>query len=102
MNLFAEPEISFRIKDDIDISNLSYSWTILKNLLDGILCSVEIVDFRFQKQLADIGAINLFFTNGASDYWIHNDKLYNIDEIDLTDFEVFFLLIISYKKKVIE
>ena len=89
---FVEPEISFRIKDDIDISRAPYSLDNIKNLIDGILCSIEIVDFRFQKPLADIGAINLISTNGASDYWIYNDKLYNIDEIDLTDFEVSFFI----------
>ncbi len=89
---FAEPEISFRIKDDIDISRAPYSLDNIKSLLDGILCSIEIVDFRFQKPLADIGAINLISTNGASDYWIYNDKVYNIDEIDLTDFEVSFFI----------
>ena len=36
---FAEPEISFRIKDDIDISKGTYSIDNIKNLLDGILCS---------------------------------------------------------------
>ena len=89
---FAEPEISFRIKEDIDISKAPYSIDNIQNLLDGILCSIEIVDFRFQKPLADIGAINLVSTNGASDYWMHNDKIYNIDEIDLTDFEVSFFI----------
>ena len=89
---FAEPEISFRIKDDIDISKAPYSMNNIKKLLDGILCSIEIVDFRFQKPLADIGAINLVSTNGASDYWIHNDKIFKIDEIDLSDFEVSFFI----------
>ena len=85
---FAEPEISFRIKDDIDISKAPYSMDNIKNLLDGILCSIEIVDFRFQKPLEDIGAKNLISTNGASDYWIHNNKIFKIDEIDLSNFEI--------------
>ena len=85
---FVEPEISFRIKEDIDISKAPYSIDNIKNLLDGILCAIEIVDFRFQGPLADIGAINLISTNGASDYWIYNDKVFEINEIDLTDFEV--------------
>ena len=89
---FAEPEISFRIKDDIDISKAPYSIDNIHNLLDGILCSIEIVDFRFQKPLADIGAKNLISTNGASDYWLHNDKIFKIDEIDLSDFEVSFFI----------
>ena len=89
---FAEPEISFRIKDDIDISKAPYSIDNIYNLLDGILCSIEIVDFRFQKPLANIGAKNLISTNGASDYWLHNDKIFKIDEIDLNNFEVSFFI----------
>ncbi len=85
---FVEPEISFRIKEDIDISKAPYSLDDMKNLLDGVLCSIEIVDFRFKKPLADIGAINLVSTNGASDYWIYNNEIFKIDEIDLSDFEV--------------
>ena len=85
---FAEPEISFRIREDIDISKAPYSFDDMENLLDGILCSIEIVDFRFQKPLSEIGAINLISTNGASDYWIYNNEIFKIDEIDLGDFEV--------------
>ena len=85
---FVEPEISFRIREDIDISKAPYSFDDMENLLDGILCSIEIVDFRFQKPLSEIGAINLISTNGASDYWIYNNEIFKIDEIDLGDFEV--------------
>ncbi len=89
---FAEPEISFRIKEDVDISKAPYTMNNIKNLIDGILCSIEIVDFRFQRELSKIGAINLISNNGASDYWIHNDKIFNINEIDLNDFEVCFFI----------
>ena len=84
---FVEPEIN-RIKEDIDISKAPYSLDEIKDLLDGVLCSIEIVDFRFQKPLTDIGAFNLISTNGASDYWIYNDKIFSIDDINLNDFEV--------------
>ena len=56
---FVEPEISFRIKEDIDISKAPYSIDNIKNLLDGILCSIEIVDFRFQKPLEILGQLIL-------------------------------------------
>ena len=85
---FVEPEISFRIKDDINISKAPYSTDDLYYLLDGILCSIEIVDFRFQKPINEIGALNLISNNGASDFWIKNDEIFNINEIDLNDFEV--------------
>ena len=85
---FAEPEISFRIKDDINISKAPYSIDDLNYLLDGILCSIEIVDFRFQKPINEIGALNLISNNGASDFWIKNDEIFMINEIDLNDYKV--------------
>ena len=85
---FVEPEISFRIKDDINISNAPYSIDDLYYLLDGILCSIEIVDFRFQKPINEIGALNLISNNGASDFWIKNDEIFMINEIDLNDYKV--------------
>ena len=57
-------------------------------LLDGILCSIEIVDFRFQKPINEIGALNLISNNGASDFWIKNDEIFNINEINLNDYEI--------------
>ena len=56
--------------------------------MDGILCSIEIVDFRFQKPINEIGALNLISNNGASDFWIKNDEIFNINEIDLNDYEI--------------
>ena len=58
---YAEPEISFRVREDIDISKAPYSIDNIKNLIDGILCSIEIVDFRFDKPLNEIGAINFIY-----------------------------------------
>ena len=96
---FVEPEISFRIKEDIDISKAPYSLDEIKDLLDGVLCSIEIVDFRFQKPLTDIGAFNLISTNGASDYWIHNNEIFKINEIDLSNFEVSLFIDNTLKEK---
>ena len=73
---YAEPEISFRIKEDIDL------------LLDGLVCSIEINDFRFAKPLPEIGARNVISTNGASEFWLRNEKIYNINDVNLNDLEV--------------
>ena len=85
---FVEPEISFRVREDIDVSKAPYSLNDLNSLLDGIISSIEIVDFRFQKPLSEIGALNLISTNGASDYWIEGSKLFQLNEINLNNFEV--------------
>ena len=66
---YAEPEISFRIKKDINISLAPFNNDNIYDLFDGIFCAVEIVDFRFEKPINKIGAYNLIATNGASDYF---------------------------------
>ena len=87
------------MSNSINYKKAPYTLDNIKNLLDGILCSIEIVDFRFQKPLSDIGVINLITTNGASDYWIHNDKIFNVDEIDLSDFEVSLFIDNEFQEK---
>ena len=85
---YAEPEISFRIKEDIDISKAPYSIDDIDLLLDGLVCSIEINDFRFAKPLSEIGARNVISTNGASEFWLRNEKIYNINDVNLNDLEV--------------
>ena len=85
---YAEPEISFRIKEDIDISKAPYSIDDIDLLLDGLVCSIEINDFRFSKPLQEIGARNVISTNGASEFWLRNEKIYNINDVNLNDLEV--------------
>ena len=75
---YVEPEISFRIKDDINISKAPFKFQDLDYLLDGLFCSVEIVDFRFRKPLSEIGALNVISTNGASEFWIRDENLIKI------------------------
>ena len=89
---YVEPEISFRIKDDINISKAPFSFKDIDLLLDGLFFSIELVDFRFAKQLSEIGAVNVISTNGASEYWIRNDNSININDIDLNNFEVKLLI----------
>ena len=89
---YAEPEISFRIKEDINISKAPFKFKDLDYLLDGLFCSVEIVDFRFRKPLSEIGALNVISTNGASEFWIRDENLIKIKDVDLNNFEVSLLI----------
>ena len=52
------------------------------------MASVEIVDFRFNKKLKDIGINNLISTNAASEYWIRGLKEFKLDAINLSDHTV--------------
>ena len=52
-------------------------------MFDGLLPSIEIVDFRFNKELKNIGIHNLISSNGASEHWISGEKIYPINKINL-------------------
>ena len=94
---FIEPEIALRVKEDIDISRAPFSMNNINDLFDGFVCSLEIVDFRFNKTLNEIGALNLIATNGASEYWIRNSEIFAMNEINFEDHTIS----ISYDKKII-
>ena len=85
---FIEPEVALRVKEDINISNAPFSTKDINDLFDGFVCSLEIVDFRFNKNLKDIGAFNLIATNGASEFWIRNAEVFSINKINFNDHEI--------------
>ena len=85
---FMEPEISLRIKEDIDISNAPFSINDINDLFDGFVCSVEIVDFRFNQTLKEIGALKLIASNGASEFWIRNSEIFSMNHINFDDHEI--------------
>ena len=85
---FIEPEIALRVKEDINISKAPFSSKDINDLFDGFVCSLEIVDFRFNKNLKDIGAFNLIATNGASEFWIRNTEVFSMNKINFDDHEI--------------
>ena len=85
---FIEPEIALRVKEDVNISKAPFSTKDINDLFDGFVCSLEIVDFRFNKNLKDIGAFNLIATNGASEFWIRNAEVFSMNKINFDDHEI--------------
>ena len=85
---FIEPEIALRMKEDINISQAPFSIKDIDDLFDGFDCSLEIVDFRFNKNLKEIGAYNLIATNGASEFWIRNSEVFSMNNINFDDHEI--------------
>ena len=85
---FIEPEIALRVKEDINMADAPFSIKDVDDLFDGFVCSLEIVDFRFNKSLKDIGANNLIATNGASEFWIRNSEVFLMNKINFDDHEV--------------
>ena len=85
---FLEPEISFRLKNDINISHSPFGLDSIDDLFDGFVCSIEIADFRFNKNLKEIGAFNLIASNGASEYWMRNSEIFKLDQVNFDDHKV--------------
>ena len=85
---FIEPEIALRIKDDINISEAPFTIKDIDTLFDGFVCALEIVDFRFNNNLKEIGALNLIATNGASEHWIRNKEIFEINTINFQNHPV--------------
>jgi len=79
----AEPEISFRLKEDVNVTKAPFTIQNVDELFDGLLPSIEVVDFRFKKELKDIGINNLISSNGASEHWIYGENIYPINKINL-------------------
>ena len=80
---FIEPEISFRIKEDININKAPFTYSDSLNLFDIMIPSIELVDFRFGDNIKDVGINNLIVSNGASEFYIQGDKNYDLSEINL-------------------
>ena len=85
---YVEPEIGFRIKEDINITQAPFKKENIHDLIDGMLCSIEIVDFRFNKPINEIGAFNIIATNGASDYWLRHQDIYQLEKVNLNNHKV--------------
>ncbi len=85
---YIEPEIGIRIKEDINISKAPFDFNQINDLFDGIVCSIEIVDFRFAHSIDKIGIRNLISTNGASDFWIEGENIMPIDSVNLDNLSV--------------
>jgi len=84
---FIEPEISFKLKKDININDAPFSFDDAKHLFKSMLPSLEIVDFRFGENIKEVGIKNLISTNGASEYWIKGNE-FPLNSIDLNDHSV--------------
>ena len=82
---FIEPEISFRLRDDININKGPFKIKDANVLFDIIFPSIEIVDFRFGNNIKDVGIKNLIITNGASEYYIKSKNFLNLNDVNLSN-----------------
>ena len=84
-NPLLEPEISFRIKEDININKSPFTIADASFLFDFMLPSIEIVDLRFGTDVEEVGINNLIINNGASEFYIQGSKFFNLEMVDLNN-----------------
>jgi len=80
---FIEPEISFRIREDININKSPFMFDDANELFDCMFPSIELVDFRFGENIKQIGVNNLIASNGASEFYVKSKKTYKLNKINL-------------------
>jgi len=81
---FMEPEVSFKIKKELDISDAPYSFETIYKSIDLVLPSIEIVDSRFNDWTV-IGINNLIADNAANAYWIYGEEINNLSSFNFSD-----------------
>tara|TARA_B100000131_G_scaffold209768_1_gene201708 strand:- start:836 stop:1636 length:801 start_codon:yes stop_codon:yes gene_type:complete len=79
---FVEPEFSFIMKNELDVTKAPYGPdTIFKSIL-AVLPSIELVDSRYE-DWTSIGVNNLIADNAVHAHWIYGKE---IKELNLFDF----------------
>ena len=86
-NPFVEPEFSFVMKDELDVSKAPYSPnTIFKSIL-AVLPSIELVDSRYE-DWTKIGVKNLIADNAVHAHWVYGDEKNELNFFNFNDHSV--------------
>ena len=86
-NPLIEPEFSFKIKNELDISKAPYSFEEVYNSIDSVLPSIEIVDSRFENWTS-VGIYNLIADNAANAYWVYGKEIKNLNILNFSNHSV--------------
>jgi len=84
---FIEPEFSFVMKNEIDISKAPYSPDIVSESISAVLPSIEIVDSRFEDWTI-VGVNNLIADNAVHAHWIYGNEIKNLNLFNFNNHSV--------------
>ena len=84
---FVEPEFSFVMKKELDISKAPYKPEIVSESISAVLPSIELVDSRFEDWTV-VGVKNLIADNAVHAHWIYGDEINNLNSIDFNNHSV--------------
>ena len=84
---FVEPEFSFLMKNELDISKAPYSPNIVYEAILSVLPSIELVDSRYE-DWTNIGVNNLIADNAVHAHWIYGDERKDLNFFNFNDHSV--------------
>ena len=84
---FVEPEFSFVMKNELDVSKAPYSPNIVYESISEVLPSIELVDSRYE-DWTSIGVNNLIADNAVHAHWIFGDKVKDLNFFNFKDHSV--------------
>ena len=94
---FVEPEFSFVMKDELDISKAPYNLNTVYESILAILPSIEIVDSRYE-DWTSVGVNNLIADNAVHAHWVFGTEVKDLSNFNLNNHSVDLLI----NKKLIE
>ena len=86
-NPFVEPEFSFVINNELNISGAPYNYDEIYNSISSVLPSIELVDSRF-KDWTSVGVNNLIADNAVHAHWIFGKENNNLNYFNFKDHTV--------------
>lgn len=84
---YIEPEFSFKIKENLDLSKNSYKFDEITNIIESVLPSIEIVDSRFN-DWTKVGINNLIADNAVHAHYIYGKENKDINSFNFENHEV--------------
>ena len=84
---FVEPEFSFVMKNELDVSKAPYSPNIVYESILEVLPSIELVDSRYE-DWTKIGVNNLIADNAVHAHWIHGVGRKDLDSFNFNNHSV--------------
>ena len=84
---FVEPEFSFLMKDELDVSKAPYSPSTVYESILAVLPSIELVDSRYE-DWTSVGVNNLIADNAVHAHWIYGEEERELNFINFNDHSV--------------
>jgi len=94
---YVEPEFSFVMKNELDVSKAPYNVNIVYESILAILPSIEIVDSRYD-DWTNVGVNNLIADNAVHAHWVFGTEVKDLSNFNLNNHSVDLLI----NKKLIE